>query len=299
MADLQQQQDAPPPAPGTPEYDAAMVAKFEKVTGAKPDTLPAPPAPSKPAEVPDKFWNAEKGTVDYAAWAKSTAELEAKFTKERQQPQPPAPPNPPKDEAKAALEAKVTALKADANAKPEDVAAAEKALADYVPPAAPKVDIKAYAKELTETGQLSEESYNALEKSGYDREFVDQYIAGQKAIAEQRAATGYQLVGGKEQFTAMTAWAAANLSHEEKVAFNDAVVGTDAQMRQAIESLKSRYQQANGSPPKLLGGSPPATGENGFKSKAEMTAAMRDPRYAKDPAYRQSVERKVAASTAF
>jgi hypothetical protein len=36
-----------------------------------------------------------------------------------------------------------------------------------------------------------------------------------------------------------------------------------------------------------------------FESTAELTAAMSDPRYAKDPAYRQTVADKLAKSSLF
>ena len=74
------------PKLGTPEYDAAKAAEFDKRTeeaaqAAKDQTI-QPDKPQKPEGVPDKFWDAEKGEVNYAAWSKSTAELEAKLSKQ-------------------------------------------------------------------------------------------------------------------------------------------------------------------------------------------------------------------------
>jgi predicted AlkP superfamily phosphohydrolase/phosphomutase len=67
----------------------------------------------------------------------------------------------------------------------------------------------------------------------------------------------------------------------------------------AIEALKSKYVAKTGSGSKVIvgDGAPPAAA--GYESKAQMTSDMKDPRYAKDPAYRRAVERKIAKTTAF
>ncbi|CLP71539.1 Uncharacterised protein [Mycobacterium tuberculosis] len=66
----------------------------------------------------------------------------------------------------------------------------------------------------------------------------------------------------------------------------------------AILGLKARYDAANGSEPTLLGGNAKAS-EDVFRSTAELTAAMKDPRYKKDPAYREDVKQKLARSNIY
>jgi len=64
----------------------------------------------------------------------------------------------------------------------------------------------------------------------------------------------------------------------------------------AVSGLQSKYQSAEGSDPALIAGqSAPSSGGN-YGSWAEVTTAMRDPRYARDPAYRQSVADKLGRS---
>ena len=64
----------------------------------------------------------------------------------------------------------------------------------------------------------------------------------------------------------------------------------------AVEGLRSKYQAAEGSDPALIAGqSAPSSGGN-YSSWAEVTQAMRDPRYKSDPAYRQSVTSKLERS---
>ena len=49
----------------------------------------------------------------------------------------------------------------------------------------------------------------------------------------------------------------------------------------------------------MQGGSGAVSSGGRFESTAELTAAMGDPRYAKDPAYRQAVADKLAKSSLF
>src|SRR5687768_2714090 len=70
------------PAIGTPEYDAAMAAKFDKATGA----VEEPTKPTRPDHIPEKFWDADKGEVRLEAMAKSYAELEKSKGKPQEEP---------------------------------------------------------------------------------------------------------------------------------------------------------------------------------------------------------------------
>lgn len=299
------------PVPGSPEYDAKMIAKFDAQLPEDQREKPADPAAAKPAvvanstnvkpaAVPDKFWDAVKGEVNFDAWNKSTNELETAFTKSKQTPAAVVP-----DAAKVALEAALTAANAKPDAKPEDIAAAQKALDEYKPvvpvekPAPP--DLDSLQDEFVKNGnKLTDDLYKKLDDAGYPKQMVDDYIAGRMALNDQRMSVGHAAAGGKELFSEMIEWAKVHLEEPAKVAFNAAVVGTEAEMKLAIDGLKSRFELANGKNPALLGGKPPANGAPaGYESRAQMTKDMRDPRYEKDVAFRKSVEAKVGATTAF
>lgn len=272
------------PAPGTPEYDAAMAAVGNNVTiqsiskdgrtvdqintapvdpnavntnNVIPDstTPPAdPPADQRPAWLPEKFKSAED-------LAKAYSELEKKLSA------PPADPNTPP---------------ADPN----------------TPPEVPGVNTQKYFTEFAETGALSEASYAELAKAGLDKAVVDQYINGQKALNDARTQAGYQAVGGEAQFKQMTEWAKSNLTPAEIQAFNTQVTGSQEAALLAIQGLNARYTAAVGNPPSgLLGGSAAASApSNGFQSRAQVVQAMADPRYESDVAYRNSVMQKLAAT---
>lgn len=157
------------------------------------------------------------------------------------------------------------------------------------------VNVDAMAEHFYENGGLAEEHYAELEKAGIPREYVDQYIAGVQAEAEKIRDEIFNEVGGEEQFAAMAEWAAANLSKAELDAYNEAVDSGDMSVvRSAVMSLAFRYQRDAGRDPNLVGGN--SGGMTGFESLAQLTAAMKDPRYNTDPAYRREVEQKLARS---
>ena len=153
------------------------------------------------------------------------------------------------------------------------------------------------ASEYAEKGELDEKSYEALEKAGIPKDYVNQFIEGQKAIADQQASSIKNMVGGSEAYTEMTAWAAENMSEEEKSAYNTAVNSKDIETAKlAVVGLKAKFEKANGNEPNLLEGKGTVSGEKGYASWAEVTRAMGDERYSKDPAYQAMVQEKLANS---
>ena len=153
------------------------------------------------------------------------------------------------------------------------------------------------AQEYAEKGQLGDESYKALEQSGIPKAYVDQFIAGQKAIGERQTDSVKTTVGGDEAYNEMASWASKNMSEGEKKAYNAAVNSADMDtVKLAVDGLRAKYQAANGTEPSLMQGKATPVAEQGFESWAEVTAAMADPRYSKDPAYQEAVKQKLANS---
>jgi len=106
-----------------------------------------------------------------------------------------------------------------------------------------------------------------------------------------------QAVGGSDEYQSMIQWAGQNLS-EQEVAMYDAVMdrGDPLAMFFAAQALNARYQDAVGYDGEMLTGSAPRNTGDGFRSQAELVAAMSDPRYDKDPAYRADVADKLERS---
>jgi hypothetical protein len=223
--------------------------------------------PPRPEWLPQKFKSAED-------LAKAYQELEKKIG--GQNPEAPAPEVPP------------AAPPADPSKPPEE-------------PLDQLGEFKKYTDEFSKSGQLSEQSYKELLDRGIPKILVDQYIANYRSAAgSQTAAIEAQIVasvGGPQEYAAMQVWASNNFSKEEIEAFNATMETNDPKlMAFAVQSLKARYQ--SNAEPKLISAQSNSK-PTGFRSMAELTAAMRDPRYAMDPAYRADVAAKMKASTLF
>ena len=153
------------------------------------------------------------------------------------------------------------------------------------------------SSEYAEKGELDAKSYEALEKAGIPKDYVDQFIEGQKAVAEQQATSIKDIVGGSESYAEMSNWAADTMTDAEKSAYNTAVNSKNLETAKlAVIGLKAKYEAVNGSDPKLVEGKASATGTDGYKSWAEVTTAMSDDRYQKDPAYQNMVKDKLSKS---
>ena len=161
------------------------------------------------------------------------------------------------------------------------------------------LDFDVFQQEYDENGELSDDAYAALEEAGFPRSVVDTWIQGQDALASQMTGEMYDIVGGQEDYNNMVSWAADTLPESEIDAFNATMTSQDPNMiRLAIQGLNARYR-SEAEPSLLQGGTGAVSSGGRFESNAELTAAMSDPRYSKDPAYRQQVADKLARSSLF
>jgi len=219
---------------------------------------------SKPEGLPEKFNSVED-------LAKSYSELEKKLGDNTKEETPKE--DTPKEKAK------------------NDLDIAEKAVESA------GLNMDKLATEYNEKGELDVKSYEALEKAGIPKDYVNQFIEGQKAIADQQATSIKDMVGGADAYTEMSNWAAENMSEQEKTAYNTAVNSKDIETAKlAVVGLKAKFEGANGNEPSLVEGKGTITGQGGYKSWAEVTAAMGDDRYSKDPAYQAMVQDKLSKS---
>jgi len=221
--------------------------------------------------LPEKFKSVED-------LAKSYSELEKKLGEQT-----------PKEETVDPISA--TKLKEEAPKQENSLEIAEDAVENA------GLNFDTLAQEYAEKGQLGDESYKALEQSGIPKAYVDQFIAGQKAIGEQQTNNVKTMVGGEDAYNEMASWASKNMSEGEKKAYNAAVNSADMDtVKLAVDGLRAKYQAANGTEPSLMQGKATPVAEQGYESWAEVTAAMADPRYSKDPAYQEAVKQKLANS---
>ena len=165
-------------------------------------------------------------------------------------------------------------------------------------------DITAIKAEYAKDGKLSDASFAKLEEAGYTKRFVESFIRGQEAMAEQYAAGIVRYAGGAEQFNRVLSHLQTN-DPSTKDALEAAIVRKDVATAKAILNLAGKTMgKAVGIKPartlttqgKPVAATPKAAAE-GFESKADMIKAMSDPRYLRDAAYTNSVRAKVAASS--
>ena len=105
------------------------------------------------------------------------------------------------------------------------------------------------------------------------------------------------LVGGDQNYSNMLQWAQTNLTEQEINMFDSVMQNGDINSAFfAVNSLAQRYNDRVGYDGKMLTGNAPSDKGDTYRSQAEMVAAMSDPKYDKDPAYRRDVMEKVARS---
>lgn len=245
-----------------------------------PDAPKAPVAEEgKPVWVPEKFW--KDGKVDSEGMARSYSELE-KLQGGKLPSDVPAEETTPADAEKVAADA--------AAAAPSSIPGVSVGVQD------------ACTKDLTETGVLSETSYESLSKAGYSRETVDAYVRGINADQASGEAAVKELkgiVGGEEQYSVMSAWMMATLTPAEITGYNKSVTSRDrAVIELAVRGMHAKYAAANGTDPQLLGGRAGSQGRGEvYESIAQLTRDQRDPLYKTDEAFRKRVSDKLSRSS--
>tara|TARA_R100000808_G_scaffold12531_1_gene31187 strand:+ start:16428 stop:17210 length:783 start_codon:yes stop_codon:yes gene_type:complete len=244
--------------PESQEHIQEMIDKAERVQSVPRDD-------GKPTWLPDKFENPEDLAEAYAQLEQKLSGKEQTETEVEQSPSP----------------------------QLADTDNVEQALKQQ------GLDFRKYAQEYSEKGVLSEESYAELSEGGMTKDVVDTWIAGQQSIADQIKTKAFDSVGGEEEYNSLIEWAKDSLSENEIDAFNRAIENPNTDdVIFAITSLNARRNLAVGETPTLLQGDTGTKKEgNSFKSVVQLTKAMQDPRYQKDPAYRDEVTEKLAQSS--
>ncbi len=158
------------------------------------------------------------------------------------------------------------------------------------------LDLQEYFDEYQDKGELTQESYDKLAEQGLGKQIVDDFIAGQNARVANETREVAAVVGGEDNLNAVLEWAGENLSEAEINAYNSATQQGKDSAKLALQGLYSRYTAENGSSPNLIGGQTGGESRDVFKSSHEMTKAMEDPRYWKDPDYQKEVQDKISRS---
>ena len=151
-------------------------------------------------------------------------------------------------------------------------------------------------------GQLSPEMMEKLTEMD-SRDLLNAYIQiqqnaqGPEDFTQEQVTDIQNFVGGEEAYSNLVTWASENMPQNFVQAFDNLInVGDPDMVKLAVVGLQAAFQESNGYEGRMLSGKPAQTQQDVFRSQAEVVAAMSDPRYDRDPAYRQDVFAKLERS---
>jgi hypothetical protein len=218
---------------------------------------------TRPDNVPEKFWDAEKGAINTDALLKSQADAEAALRKGE-----PAPEEPQVDEK-------------EPEGTPE------------------QVDVVANASaEWAEKGELTEDTFKSLESAGISRAMVNDYIAGQQAVVSNLESAVFGPFDGAEGYGEAAQWAADTLSESEIQALDVQLTSTNpAIAAQGALALKKRFDaEADLEPTTIRGNSNTPAAGGTYMSSREMMKDMNSRDYRTSQAFRDMVAEKLSRS---
>ena len=167
------------------------------------------------------------------------------------------------------------------------------------------IDYEGMNTRWQESGQLTDDDYKELEDAGFSRQMVEAYLQGiqfnvqrDTELQQGQVKEIQNMYGGEAAYGEMIGWAAGVLTDSEKAAFDMAIKNPNYDMvRLAVAGLHARYMAEGNQEPKLVSGRTNRRGTKAkFDSMAQVVAAMNEPLYASDPAFRKQVEEKLSRS---
>ena len=154
---------------------------------------------------------------------------------------------------------------------------------------------KAYLELQTKLGQR-DEVQTTQDESEPEPEDTPRAPASDK-LSQDQADHLMEQVGGKEAYNDMLKWASQNFTDDEIDMYDNVMKKSDPNaVFYAVQALKQRYNDSVGVDGQTLTGRGADNGFKGFRSQAELVRAMDDPRYERDPAYREDLLNRLAVS---
>ena len=169
----------------------------------------------------------------------------------------------------------------------------------------PAIDLITEASQLyAEKGELTPEVMEQF-TSMSSTDLVNAYIemqgnlpqAESPDLTESEVNQIQNTAGGEEGYKQLMAWSGENLDQADIEAFDALVESGNARLiRLAVSGLRSEMEKAVGFDGEMVTGREPNQPADVFRSQAEVVQAMSDPRYDRDPAYRNDVFEKLSRS---
>ena len=155
-------------------------------------------------------------------------------------------------------------------------------------------------------GTLSEETIERFSEMS-STDLVNAYLeiqannpqAPQQAVemSEAQVNSVQNAAGGEANYNRVIEWAASNLPNAQVDAFDSVVdSGNPAAIGIAFQGLQRQYDESNGYEGRMLQGKAASSAGETFRSQAELVAAMGDPRYDTDEAYRNDILQRLDQS---
>ena len=159
------------------------------------------------------------------------------------------------------------------------------------------IDPQVISNTFTETGKITEDDYEKLGEAGFSKQVIDTYLDGLRGAAnpaedikDAQLNDILSVTGGEEGYSKLREWTQANVPDETLRAFDKILDTQDPTMiKVAVQGFAAQMREAEGYEPQLINGRTAAGNTNTFRTQAELTKAMADPRYGKDEAYTLSV----------
>ena len=167
--------------------------------------------------------------------------------------------------------------------------------------------ISSATDEYEKSGELTPETMAKFSEMS-SKDLVEAYIQMQGDVTEDVGTPAADITdaqvnqvknfaGGEQAYSNIVNWASQNLDQQSIEAFDSIVnSGSVEAIKLAVSGLKNQYEAANGYEGTLYSGKAPKDGKDVFRSQAELVKAMGDPRYDRDPAYRQDIIKKLDRS---
>jgi len=179
---------------------------------------------------------------------------------------------------------------------------------EEVSPNAPAVSLITDASDeyYANNGELSEETIAKFSEMS-SQDLVNAYLEIQAnnpqaqtqavEMSDAQVNSIQNSAGGEANYNRVIEWAASNLPEAQIDAFDSVIdSGNPAAIGIAFQGLQSKYNEANGYEGRMLQGKAADSNGDVFRSQAQLVEAMSDPRYDRDPAYRQNIASKLERS---
>ena len=161
-------------------------------------------------------------------------------------------------------------------------------------------------EEIDEYGALTEETIQALAENMDADELIklgmEMTETDSPDLDQYEVDSIKNFAGGAEAYDNLVSWASENIDVQYIEAFDSVVESADpAAIQLVVAGLMATYQENAGYEGRMLSGrnAPDTSGIQPFRSQAQVVAAMSDPRYDNDPAYRADIAARLEISNTF